>query len=116
MRTYGRIQNIDGSRTWVTVSTDAQGYNDQVYLTTLCQALLLNLNESPFYADYGIPAYPSVVTQVFPDFYVVRTQQRFAQYFASLIVSRERSPMPVYRVNVTTNQGFKLNALVPIAT
>lgn len=85
-----------------------------VYLTTLCQVLLLNLNESPFFADYGIPGRPSVVTQVFPDFYIVRTQQRFAQYFASLIVSKVDLPDPTYRINVTTHQGVKLNASVPI--
>lgn len=114
MRTYGRVTNPDGSRTWVEVTTEAGGSNDRVWLTTLCQVLLLNLNESPFYADSGIPARPSVVTQVFPDFYIVRTQQRFAQYFASLIVSRQPLPDPTYLINVTTNQGTKLNASVPI--
>lgn len=116
MRTYGRVTNQDGSRTWVAVFTDPNGLSDGVWLTTLAQALLLNLNESPFYADWGIPARPSVVTQVFPDFYVVRTQQRFAQYFASLLVSRQHLPDPTYLINVTTQQGVKLNASVPIPT
>ena len=115
MRTYGRITNQDGSKIWLTVTTTVDGQEDYVWITTLCQTLLLNLNESPFFADYGIPAYQSIVTQVFPDFYIVRTQQRFAQYFASLLVSRQPVPTPVYLVNVTTNQGFKLNAAVPIA-
>ena len=35
MRTYGRNYNPDGTYTWVEVSTDANGYNDDVYLTTL---------------------------------------------------------------------------------
>ena len=59
------------SSTWVEVSTDANGYNDAVWLTTLAQVLQLGLNESPFYGNYGIPAQQSAVTQVFPDYYVI---------------------------------------------
>jgi hypothetical protein len=110
MRTYGR----DSDGTWVKIATAADGSNDLVYLTTLIQVFLLNLNESPFYGNYGIPAHPSVVTQVFPDFYMIYTQQKFAQYFASLIVSKESNPEPTYLVNVTTHQGVKLNASIPI--
>lgn len=115
MRTYGRITNADGTKTWVEVQTDANGYNDYVMITTLAQVLLLNLGESPFYANYGIPAKPSVVQQVFPDFYVARTQQQFAPNFASLIVTKLNSPTPTYDINVTTNQGVKPNmSAVPI--
>lgn len=115
MRTYGRIPNADGSPgPWVKVETDAQGFNDMVYLTTLIQCLKLNLGESPFYANNGIPAKPSVVQQVFPDFYVSRTQSQFASYFASLIVSKQPFPRPMYKINVTTNQGVKLNPEVSI--
>src|SRR5690242_18433303 len=101
MRIYGRITNPDGSKAWVKVSTDANGSSDMVYLTNLAQVLLLNLGESPFYANYGIPAHPSVVSQVFPDFYVAYTQQKFAQYFASLLVSKQPLPDPTYTINVT---------------
>lgn len=119
MRTYGRITNADGSKSWVEVSTDANGNNDLVMLTTLCQVLKLSLNESPFYADWGLPARDSVVQQVFPDYYVSITQQRFAPYFALLLISRsgvDAEGDPVYQVNVTTHQGVKLNASVPIPT
>jgi hypothetical protein len=78
--------------------------------------LKLNLGESPFYANYGIPAKPSVVQQVQPDFYVSRTQTQFAAYFAALIVAKTANLPPTYRINVTTNQGLKLNAEVPIPT
>lgn len=114
MRTYGRITNPDGSKSWVKVETDDQGYNDMVWLTTLAQAILLNLNESPFYSDYGIPAKNSVIQQIAPDFYIARTQQRFSQHFASLIVARESLSPPTYRVNVTTMQGFKLNTSIQV--
>lgn len=118
MRTYGRITNPDGSRTWVVVQTDAKGNNDMVWLTTLIQTLLLNLGESPFYAQYGIPAQQSVMQQVFPDYYVTLTQQAFSPYFASLLISKDPTSkvVPAYKVNVTTHQGVKLNPSIPIPT
>jgi hypothetical protein len=114
MRTYGRITNADGSKTWVQVTTDADGYDDMVWVTTLCQVLQLNLNESPFFANYGIPAHESIVTQVFPDYYVAVTQSQFAQYFASLIIAKVPGPDPVYNINIITNKGVKINASIPV--
>lgn len=114
MRTYGRIPNAQGQLVWVEVTTDANGNNDFVYLTTLCQVLLLNLGESPFYATYGIPQAQSVLQQLLPDYYVALTQQLFAPYFASLVISRVNTNPPTYQVGVTTHQGVKLNASVPI--
>jgi hypothetical protein len=100
---------------WQEVSTDpATGSDDLVWIVTLCQSLLLNLGESPFYAQYGIPAEQSVIQQVWPDYYVARTQQLFAQYFASLIVSRvPGATKPTCKINVTTTQGTKINMQVP---
>lgn len=113
MRTYGRIYAEDGTYQWVEVSTDANGYNDNVYLTALVQVLQLNLNESPFYANYGIPAYQSVMTQVFPDYNAALTQKQFAPYFASLqIVRVQGSFPPVYNVQAITHSGAILNAQV----
>lgn len=114
LRTYGRTYNHDGSYQWVQVTTDANGHNDYVWLTTLIQCLKLNLNESPFYANYGIPAQPSVVTQIFPDFYVNQTQSQFSQYFASLIVSKVNSLTPTYNINAITNQGTVIATSIPV--
>lgn len=119
MRTYGRVnagQNADGTtiKRWVKVETDANGFNDMVYLTTLAQVLLLNINESPFFADWGIAARDSVMQQVHPNFYVGLTQQRFSRFFASLIVAHRNSPVPTYDINITTHQGVKLNAELPV--
>lgn len=112
MRTYGRVpvnpEEPDGDKRWVTVQTDAAGYDDYVWITTLAQTLKLNLGESPFYSNYGIPAKPSVVQQIFPDFYVSRTQQQFAPHFASLLVSKKPSTTPIYDVNIVTNQGVRV--------
>jgi len=116
MRTYGRTRNVlTGAKTWWMVTTDSNGYNDSVYLTTLAQVLKLNLGESPFFANYGIPAHQSVVTQIFPTFYMSRTQQQFAPYFASLIltsipnaVDDDLRPAPAYQINVLTNYGSRI--------
>jgi hypothetical protein len=114
LRTYGRVYAEDGSYKWQQITTDANGYNDYVWLTTLIQCLNLNLNESPFYANYGIPAHESVVTQIFPDFYVTQTQTQFSKYFASLVVSKVQSATPTYNINAITNQGVKVNASIPV--
>lgn len=119
MRTYGRIMVDDGTGTgtlvkkWVVVQTDPQGNNDYVYITTFIQVLKLNLGESPFYGNYGIPAKQAVIQQVFPDLYVARTQQQFAQYFASLIVAKQPLPTPTYNISITTHQGVPLQLSVP---
>jgi hypothetical protein len=117
MRTYGRTRDVlTGHKTWWVVTTDNNGFNDSVYLTTLAQVCKLNLGESPFFANYGIPAHPSVVLQIYPDFYMVRTQQQFAGYFASLIMtpapisqgaadSDDGRPVPAYNISVLTNYG-----------
>lgn len=112
MRTYGRVYDEDGTYQWVEVSTDANGYNDNVYLTTLCQVLRLGLGESPFFANYGIPAQQSVVTQVFPDFYVTQTQQQFAPFFKSIAILRVPGKTPQYNISVLTHSGALLTATV----
>lgn len=115
MRTWGRII-VNGRKQWVEVSTDANGSNDLVYVTALCQTLKLNLNESPFYATYGIPAHQSVQQQVSPDYYVALTQRAYAPYFANLTIRRTSSYPPTYAVTVLTHQGVVINRTVTIPT
>jgi hypothetical protein len=120
MRTYGRVRDVlTGNKTWITVTTDSKGFNDTVYLTTLAQVLKLNLGESPFWGDWGIPAHQSVVLQVAPDYFMTLTQQRFASYFASLILVRVQNavdedgrPAPAYQINVLTNYGSSIGVRV----
>ena len=109
MRTYGRVKGI-----WTEVETDENGSNDYVWVTTLCQCLLLFLGESPFFANFGIPAHQAIIQQVFPDFYVTQTQRQFSQYFASLLVSKRDLPTPTYDINITTNQGTKVAVSIPV--
>jgi hypothetical protein len=120
MRSYGRTQDVlTGKKTWQVVMTDVQGFNDSIWLTTLAQVLKLNLGESPFFGDWGIPAHPSVVLQIAPDYYMVLTQQRFASYFASLILTRvldavdaDGRPAPAYQINCLTNYGASIGVRV----
>jgi len=113
MRTWGRVANEDGTKTWVEVTTDANGFDDNCWLTTLAQALKLNLGESPFFANLGIPQYQTIVTQVLPDFYVNQIQQYFAPYFASLTITRVAGSFPpVYQVNAICHNGAILSPYV----
>ena len=124
MRVWGRVApNIlyPDQKVWAEVTTDANGFNDLVYLTNLIQVLKLNLGESPFWGNWGIPAKPSVVQQVFPDYYTFYTQQNFATRFASLIVSKvpnavddKGRPQPTYNVAVVTNYGSSFETQVPV--
>ncbi len=114
MRVYGRTWDELGNPTWVQVNTDANGFNDDVYLTALAQDLQLNLGESPFYAQNGIPAQQSVITQVYPDYYAMLAQAQYAQYFASLTILRvPQSNPPVYNVQAVTHQGAILGDSIP---
>ena len=97
----------------VIVTDPTTGSNDAVYITTLLQVLQLNLAESPFFSSYGVADQQSVIQQLWPDFDVSRTQQQFAGYFASLIISRvPGATSPTYSVNITTNVGVKITATV----
>lgn len=115
LRTYGRLTNPDGSKFWVVVTTDPNGFNDMVYLTTLAQEYKLNLGESPFFSDRGIPARASVMQQIAPDYNMYLTQQRYAAYFASLITIKTSDNPPTYDVNVITKQGATLTfSVIPV--
>lgn len=115
MRTYGRIPDGSGGLEWVEVSGDTPDGESMMWLTTLIQNLKLITGESPFFADWGIPSEQSVIQQILPDYYVTLTQQRFAVYFASLLIVRlpDEAPTPTYRVNVITRYGTRITTDVP---
>jgi hypothetical protein len=106
---------LTGKKTWQMVTTDINGFNDSVCLTWLAQVCKLNLGESPFWGDWGIPAHESVVTQVAPDYYMNRIQQQFAPRFASVLLMRlpdaiddSGNPSPNYQISVLTNYGARI--------
>ena len=113
MRTWGRVYDELGNATWVQVNPDPNGYLDSIMLTTLVQCLKLNLGESPFYSNLGIPAQQTVMTQIYPDYYVNNIQQWFAPNFASLLVARQPTFEPTYLVTAVTQQGSTIT--VPVA-
>jgi len=128
MRIYGRVYSVPATDpptwTWVEVDTDANGSDDLVMVTALVQVLKLSLGESPFYGDFGIPGVQSVLTQTFPDYYAMLTQQRYAPNFASLIITRRpdvtqnirQALVPIYDVEVVTHAGVHLQANTSIPT
>jgi len=108
MRTYGRVTQPNGTKVWVEVDTSPSGDNSSVWLTTLCQCLLMVRGESPFYSNYGIPSIQAVIQQLFPDLFVSLTQQQFSAYFASLIINRTSNETPIYSVSVMLLSGDRL--------
>lgn len=104
MRTYGRDENGK----WVLVETDENGFNDAVYLTSLAQVLKLALQESPFYAEDGVPAIGSVIQQILPTFHINRIQQKFAKHFTSLQITLEQADPPVYNIAALTKLGSSI--------
>lgn len=114
-RAWGRTYAEGGSYTWTPVVTDpVTGDNTAVRVTQLIQVLKMDRNESPFFANYGIPARLSVVQQIFPDVFVFQTQAQFSPFFASLIISPLASSTPTYLVNIVTFSGESLSMQVPI--
>lgn len=118
MRVWGRIYDEDGNYQWAKVETDPNGFNDAVYLTAFCQVLQLQTGESPFFADYGIPAQGSVETQIFPDLNVYLMQQRYSSFFAALKVTKveavndKNANTPVYDIEVVTQDGAIISTKV----
>ncbi|EBY6525638.1 hypothetical protein D5P15_17700 [Salmonella enterica subsp. enterica serovar Livingstone] len=115
MRTWGRVTDQNGNQQWVAVELDASGDFSYGWVTTLIQTLKLGLGESPFYAQYGIPAQQSIVQHIYPDYYVNITQQQFAGYFASLSVSKvENDENPTYDIRAVFFSGVTYRALIAV--
>jgi len=115
MRVWGRVPNANGGKTWVEVSTDANGNNDAVNVTWLAQVLKLNLGESPFYAGWGIPQQQTIMTQVLPDYYLNYIQKQFSNLFASLSITfTTMTPNPTYKVSILTNSGANIGVSIAL--
>jgi len=104
MRNYG----VDSNQNWVTI-TDP----NYVYLAATAQALRLNLNESPMYGNYGIPAQQSVASQIAPNAAIIRTQNQYAPYFSSLVITNQQStPQPTYNISAIFQNGVVVSSVV----
>jgi hypothetical protein len=114
MRCWGRQYSENGTYQWVPVETQSNGLNDAFYITALAQCIKLNLGESPIYANAGIPQFTTIATQTFPDFYMSRIQQQYAQYFASLTITRVPGSLPPqYNVAAVTHSGAVISQNIP---
>jgi hypothetical protein len=115
MRAWGRVTDENGKKSWMAVETDENGDSSYIWLTTLIQTLKLGLGESPFYAQYGIPAQQSIVQQIYPDYYVNMTQQQFAGYFASLTITKvDGADNPTYNITVVFRNGVSVQKQVAV--
>ena len=115
MRTWGRKARADGSLEWVAVESDPDGDFTYGWITTLIQTLKLSPGESPFYAQYGIPAQQSILTQVYPDYYVAQVQQQFASCFANLTIYRDTTkPEPTYIIDIVTLKGVTYREVIAV--
>jgi hypothetical protein len=96
--TQGEVAIVDASYIW---------------LATLAQTLRLSQNESPFYANYGIPGQQSVNSQIAPTAAINRTQAQFAQYFSSLSVVRNpNATEPTYNITAVFLNGTVVQSVV----
>lgn len=120
MRVWGRQVNSDLSYSWIEVTTDANGYNDEAMLTAFCQVLQLQPGESPFYAQYGVPSIQAVQSQLYPTANVYYMQQIYSPNFIALSVTptsqkeTNGAATPVYNVVAVANSGAILSAQVAI--
>jgi len=84
-----------------------------IWLATLTQTLRLSINESPYYANYGIPAQTSVQTQVPPDLALNNTQRQYSPYFKSLTILRQQNiPTPTYNIRVVFLDGTTIQSVI----
>lgn len=115
MRTWGRVVDQSGNKKWVVVESDADGDFSYGWLTNIIQTLKLGLGEAPFYAQYGIPAQQSIVTQVYPDYYVNILQQQFAGYFSSLTISKvDGAETPTYDIQAIFQNGVSYRGEIAV--
>lgn len=111
---WGRTYDANGNPTWVQVMTDANGFSDYVYISAFLQCVKLNLGESPFWAEFGIPAHQAITQQLPPDYNIQLIATFFQQFFASVIVSRAAPAVAVNTVSQNTGPYGKVNPGRPI--
>lgn len=114
MRTYGR--DADTGQ-WYEVTIDANGFDDDIQLTTLAQCLTSLTDESPFYPLHGIPAIDSIVNKTHPDYFVERIRGFFAPLFPSLSIIKQVDSVtntPTYNVFAVKNDGAATSLTIRI--
>ncbi len=105
MRIYGRQQNLDGSKTWITLDTASGSALDEIYVLWLIQTLKLNTLESPYFPGSGVPIWQAMQNTFYPDSSLAAIQASFSQYFSYLSITRLTNPDPYYNIIVVTKNG-----------
>ncbi|UMM63143.1 hypothetical protein [Aristophania vespae] len=85
MRVWTRQFQSDGTRKWVAVT------GNQAIIAWLQNNLLLQLGESPFYADKGLPVTQSLISRIWPDYYLNQLQEFFRDYVSTIQITRDTS-------------------------
>jgi len=76
-----------------------------IWVTIVKHELQLRVGESPFFADAGIPAEDSIITQQEPDYHVNNVKRRYEAKFRRFdIVKRSIVPL-IYDIALTTRNG-----------
>ncbi|QCE32947.1 hypothetical protein FAI41_04685 [Acetobacteraceae bacterium] len=83
----------NGKRQWISVS------NNTAILTWLQQAVLLQLGESPFWVDWGLPVIGALTQGIYPDLYIQKTKERFQPYFLNININRTVPDTPEDQIN-----------------
>ncbi|KMQ89824.1 hypothetical protein RF55_10509 [Lasius niger] len=85
----------DGKRKWISVS------DNTAILTWLQQAVLLQLGESPFWVDWGLPVIGFLSQGIYPDLYMQKTKERFQPYFLNVNINRNIPDNPEDQIAYT---------------
>lgn len=113
MRIYHKVRNDQtGEQKWL-VLTD----QDDVYVFWLVEVLRLVLGESPFFANWGIPATETIVTNIYPDYYVALVKDQFTPYFQSLNITRidtKELRTAAYSIEIITLNGKFINEMIKV--
>ena len=111
MRTYGRGTN----GLWYEVDTDTNGSDDDCWLTTVAQVAASQLNESPFYPNYGLPGRESITSRTHPDYWIGKIREQFAQYFTNIAIVKTvdiTNNTPTYNIDVLKLSGSAVSITI----
>ena len=113
MITFGR----NSAGRWYEVDVDANGFYDDIWLTTMAQVLASQLNESPFFPQYGIPSIDSITSRTHPDYWISKVKAQFAQYFTAISIVKTvdiTNDTPAYNIDVLKLNGSAASVTIRV--
>jgi hypothetical protein len=85
-----------------------------IAVCNLIQCCKLEIGESPRYPNRGIPARETILTQIYPDYYMQQIQSQYAANFASLMITKQPVFDPTYTINIITKDGQTINGTIAV--